>query len=358
MLEKAISMPFFYAPSRGSKIHSSQLKNSPPWHFACSPVFGMSWFRPFEYSHILVKRAKIPIATFVGLIAAQLFLPVAQFPPRLAVVAGHLLDLLLIISAYATLHIAAQVGRDFLYHSFDISLADNIRQRRTRTQVDFVYRLTLILLAFVSTAAFLMTFESARKVGASLIASAGVAGILIGFAAQRSLSNLIAGFQIAFTQPIRIDDVVVVEKEWGRVEEITLTYVVIKLWDLRRLILPLNYFIEKPFENWTRTSADILSSFFVYLDHETPIERVRECAKSAAESSPLWDKKVCIVQLTDFREHCIQLRVLVSARNGSDAFDLSCILREKILTGLPEVFPSSIPMSRVLIKSERLETSG
>jgi small-conductance mechanosensitive channel len=232
------------------------------------------------------------------------------------------------------------VAKEGMYFLFDTSLADNIRQRRLRTQIDFLYRITLLIITVVGLASILMTFDGARRLGTSLIASAGLASVVIGFAAQRSLSNLIAGFQIAFTQPIRLDDVVIVEKEWGRVEEITLTYVVVRLWDLRRMILPLNYFIEKPFENWTRISADILGYFYLYADYTVSTEMLRTELEKLAQQSPLWDRRTCLLQVTDFTEQTVQLRILVSARNASDAFDLRCYLREGLLQFLqPSAFP-------------------
>ena len=159
----------------------------------------------------------------------------------------------------------------------------------------------------------LMVFDSVRQVGTTILASAGVAGIVVGFAAQRSIATLLAGFQIALTQPIRIDDVVIVENEWGRIEEITLTYVVVNIWDLRRLVVPITYFLDKPFQNWTRTSADLLAYVYLYVDYRVPLDRVREKLTSILEASPLWDHKVNNLQVTDTTEHAVQIRALASA---------------------------------------------
>jgi small-conductance mechanosensitive channel len=176
-----------------------------------------------------------------------------------------------------------------------------------------------------------LSFESVRKLGAGLLTGVGIGGIIIGFAAQKSLGNLLAGFQIAFTQPIRIDDVLVVEGEWGRVEDITLTYVVLNIWDQRRLILPINYFIEKPFQNWTRTTAEILGTVFLYVDYSVPVDKLREELTRLLKASPLWDQRVGILQVTDSKENTLELRALVSARNSSQAFDLRCYIRENLI---------------------------
>jgi small-conductance mechanosensitive channel len=199
----------------------------------------------------------------------------------------------------------------------------------------------------------LLSFDNVRKLGAGLLTGVGVGGIIIGFAAQRSLANFLAGLQIAFTQPLRIDDVLVVEGEWGRVEDITLTYVVLNIWDQRRLILPINYFIEKPFQNWTRVSAEILGTVFLYLDYNTPMDKLREEFDRLLENTPLWDKRVKVIQVTDTTEKTIQVRVLVSARDSSKAFDLRCYLRENLIKYLLENHPDSLPVNRsVLVNTE------
>ena len=177
----------------------------------------------------------------------------------------------------------------------------------------------------------LMVFESGRHFGTAIIASAGVAGIIIGFAAQKSIATLLAGFQIALTQPIRIDDVVIVENEWGRIEEITLTYVVVRIWDLRRLVLPITYFIETPFQNWTRTSADILGTVFLHVDYTLPLDSLRSELTRILEGSPLWDRKVNVLQVTDAKPHTLEVRALASAADASAAWDLRCHIREQLI---------------------------
>ena len=191
-----------------------------------------------------------------------------------------------------------------------------------------------------------MTFPSLRAVGFSLFASAGAAGLIVGLAARPTLSNLIAGLQIALTDPIRIDDVVIVEGEWGWIEEINTTYVVIRIWDLRRLVVPLTHFIEKPFENWTRRSADILGTVFFYADYTVPVDEIRAALRRIVEASELWDGEVCGLQVTNATERTVELRALVSAATSPAAWDLRCIVRERMIEYLKRQYPESLPRVR------------
>jgi small-conductance mechanosensitive channel len=201
----------------------------------------------------------------------------------------------------------------------------------------------------------LLSFPEARQLGASLLASAGVLGIVAGLAAKPLFSNLIAGLQLALAQPIRMDDVLIVKGEWGRVEEITGTYVVIKIWDERRLIVPLTWFIENPFENWTRTGADILGTIFLHVDYATPIEPLRQEAARLVRSFPEWDGRVFAVQVTDADERTIRVRVLVSAGDSGKAFDLRCKLREALIAFLAREYPSALPQVRILDTGRQAE---
>ncbi len=199
-----------------------------------------------------------------------------------------------------------------------------------------------------------MTFEKIRQLGVSIMASAGVIGIIAGFAAQKSIATLFAGIQIAITQPIRLDDVVIVENEWGWIEEITLTYVVVRIWDLRRLVLPITYFIERPFQNWTRVSADILGTVFLYMDYTVPVRVIREELQKIVKGSDLWDGKVCGVQVTDATQQTVEVRALVSAVDSSKAWDLRCLVREKLLEFLQNKYPDSLPKTRVELEKSIL----
>jgi len=196
----------------------------------------------------------------------------------------------------------------------------------------------------------LMTFEKVRQLGTSILASAGVIGIIVGVAAQRTIATFLAGIQIAVTQPIRIDDVVIVENEWGRIEEITLTYVVVRIWDLRRLVLPITYFIEKPFQNWTRVTADILGTVFIYVDYTVPIQAVREELHRILQNSKLWDKKVWGLQVTNTTEHTVELRALMSAPDASSAWDLRCEVRERLVEFIQKNYPDGLPKVRAEIR--------
>lgn len=227
------------------------------------------------------------------------------------------------------------------------TVEDNLRARRVQTQTRVLARSAEVVVLIAGVAMALMTFPGARRVGASLLASAGVLGIIAGLAARPVFSNLIAGLQIALAQPIRIDDVLIVKGEWGRVEEITGTYVVLKIWDERRLIIPLQWFIENPFENWTRTGSELLGTVFLYVDYATPIDALREEARRIVEADPDWDRRVFAVQVTDLTERSMQVRVLVSATNSGKAFDLRCRMRERLLAFLAREYPQCLPLMRL-----------
>jgi small-conductance mechanosensitive channel len=228
-----------------------------------------------------------------------------------------------------------------------IDVADNRRARGVYTQVMVLKKIAASVIGVFAIASMLMVFQSVRQFGTAIIASAGVAGIIIGFAAQKTIATLLAGFQIALTQPIRIDDVVIVENEWGRIEEITLTYVVVRIWDLRRLVLPITYFIENPFQNWTRTSADILGTVFLHVDYDVPLETLRQELTRILKASALWDGKVNVLQVTDAKDRTLEIRALASARDASAAWDLRCEVREKLITYIQKHYPESLPRWRI-----------
>lgn len=223
---------------------------------------------------------------------------------------------------------------------------DNLHARRIATQARVLSRTAMIGAVMAGVSLMLMTFPGARQVGASLLASAGVIGIVAGIAARPVFSNMIAGLQIALAQPIRIDDVLIIEGEWGRVEEITGTYVVLRIWDERRLIIPLQWFIEHPFQNWTRTNSEILGTVFLYADYRLPLDPLRTELDRILETAPEWDKRVKVLQLTDVTERTIQIRVLVSARSSSLAFDLRCRVREALVTFIQREYPDCLPQVR------------
>ncbi|MBA4788780.1 MAG: mechanosensitive ion channel family protein [Rhizobiales bacterium] len=229
---------------------------------------------------------------------------------------------------------------------FKLDAEDNLLARKHVTQTRILRRVAGIIIFTVALSAALMSFEDVRQYGVSLLASAGVAGLVLGLALQPVLKNLFAGIQLAVTQPIRIDDALLVEGEWGWVEEITSTYVVLKLWDWRRLILPLSYFMEKPFQNWTREGSALIGTVMIYLDYGVPIAEVRRKVEEIAGASRLWDRQVVNVQVTDFRESVMEVRILVSAGNGGRTFDLRCEVREKLIAYLQEAYPHALPRLR------------
>lgn len=254
---------------------------------------------------------------------------------------------LLLIAALTWLAISAVRGvAAAIIERHPADVADNLQARRIHTQTRVISRIICGALLVAGLAFMLMTFPGARQFGASLLASAGVAGLVAGIAAKSVFSNLIAGLQIALSQPLRIDDVLIVQGEWGRVEEITGSYVVMRLWDQRRLIVPLQWFIENPFENWTRTSAELLGTVMLWVDYTLPVEPLRAQARRLCEAAPQWDRRVCSVQVVDTGERAMQLRVLVSAASSGDVWDLRCHLREKLVEFIAHEFPQALPRVR------------
>ena len=232
---------------------------------------------------------------------------------------------------------------------FKLDADDNLTARQHVTQVRILKRTVDTILIVVGIAAMLMTFDAVRQYGISLLASAGAAGLVVGLALQPLLKNLFAGIQLAITQPIRIDDVLVVEGEWGRVEEISSTFVVVRIWDLRRLIVPLSYFIEQPIENWTREGAQIIGAVPLYLDYKAPIDAIRKKARELVEGSKFWDGDVFGVQVTDASPSTIKVRTIASSRNSSDAWDLRCMLREELVGFLQKDYPEALPRGRTMV---------
>ncbi|AHM59883.1 mechanosensitive ion channel protein MscS [Flammeovirgaceae bacterium 311] len=302
--------------------------------------------------HSLLSRCSSVLSFLIPLIILSITLPLMDTTPKEHRFLEKTLEVLMIIG-FAWLAIKViYVAQDYINENFDIDKENNFLARKVRTQVQFIRKLLIIGVVIITLSILLLSFESVRTIGAGLLTSAGVTGIIIGFAAQKSIANLIAGFQIAFTQPIRIDDVVIVESEFGRIEEITLTYVVIRLWDLRRLVVPINYFIEKPFQNWTRQSTELLGTVFLYTDYFVPLKEIRAELRRLCEASPHWDKKVCVLQVTDTTETAVQLRVLVSALNSGNAWELRVYLREKLVEFIREQYPESLPLTRAELRTE------
>ncbi|GAB2779667.1 small-conductance mechanosensitive channel [Hymenobacter luteus] len=304
---------------------------------------------PALLAQSVLQHLSRPSAWFFPVLVLSFVLPLTRLEDRALEVARRLVETALLTTFAWGLVKTVDVVEDLVQHHYRLTDDDNLRVRKLFTQLQFVKKLAVTLIIFVATALVLMSFATVRKIGTGLLTSAGIASVIVGFAAQRSISNLLAGFQIAFTQPIRLDDVLVVEGEWGRVEEITFTYVVLRIWDERRLVLPLNYFIEKPFQNWTRTTSQLLGTVFLYTDYTIPVEAVRTELQRLVEENPLWDGRVCVLQVTDSKERTLELRCLVSASNSSRAFDLRCAVREQLVLFIQQHYPESLPKTRTLV---------
>lgn len=243
-----------------------------------------------------------------------------------------------------------RITKDLVVHRYDVNSPDNLRARKVYTQFNILERITIFILIVLAIGIALMSFESIREIGVSIFASAGVAGIIIGFSAQKMIGTILAGIQIALTQPIKIDDVVIVEGEWGRIEEIRLTYVVVAIWDKRRLVVPTTYFIDTPFQNWTKSTADILGTIYLYLDYKVPFEALRAELDNILDNTDLWDEKVKNIQVTDSKPQHVEVRVLVSAKDSPTAWDLRVHVREKLISFLQQQYPESLAHTRLYIE--------
>ena len=295
--------------------------------FAIAPKF-LRLFRQIRGVNIPVERVYQPLSVLSLPFLALLVRPYLQLPETTMSWMEHLLQIWLIVG-------------------FSWLVKDNLKARQVNTQLLVIHRVLSAIILLVAISAILLSFEKARDIGLSLLASAGIAGIIIGLAAQKSLATLFAGIQLAITQPIRIDDVVIVENEWGRIEEITLTFVVVRIWDQRRLVVPITYFIERPFQNWTRTRADLLGSIYLYVDYKMPLRQLRSELERILKDSEYWDGRVAQINVTNMTEKSVELRALVSAEDSSKAWDLRCQVREGLLIYLQENFPESLPRIRL-----------
>ncbi len=297
----------------------------------------------------VVRHLGTPAAYFIPVLLVAVLLPLAALEPGPLEAVRRVVGIASIVTFAWVLTQVMDVLEDLVLAHYRLDRDNNLAVRKLLTQLQFVKKIGVSLIFFVALALVLMSFATVRRIGAGLLTSAGIASVIIGFAAQRSLANLLAGFQIAFTQPIRIDDVLVVEGEWGRVEEITFTNVIMKLWDERRLVLPLDYFIEKPFQNWTRTSSQLLGTVFLHVDYSLPVEAVRTELTRIAAGTPRWDGRVALVHVTDAQKRTLQLRILVSAADASTAFELRCEVREKLVAFIQTHYPECLPKTRAVV---------
>jgi small-conductance mechanosensitive channel len=294
----------------------------------------------------LVRHGQRPSKWILPLVAVLFVVPGLQLPEVAKTALEHTagLGLIAAIAWLAILLIA--VTSDIMAGRYRVDVADNLVARRIQTQFQMVHRIAIILVIVLTVSIMLMTFPAIKHIGVSILASAGVVSLVVGMAMKDTLANLIAGVQIAFAQPFRIGDAVVIGGEYGWIEEIGAMYVVARLWDLRRLVLPLSYFLTNTFQNWTRTSADLLAYTYLYVDYTAPVDAVREELTRILESSPMWNKKVNVLQVSDSDAHTMQLRALMDVRNSSDAWDLRCLVREKLIEFLKQNYPGSLPRYR------------
>ena len=298
-------------------------------------------------TNVRLGLLKSPLRFLIPILCVIVILPLLRLPEKTSLLLGHFINIALIASFSWLVIKIVYIVRDAILSNYNMEIKDNARARSMHTQLRLITNIVVVIVVLFTLAFILMTFQEVRQIGVTILASAGITGIIIGFAAQKTLGNLIAGIQIAIAQPIRLDDVVVIENEWGRIEEITLTFAVVRIWDLRRLVVPISYFLEKPFQNWTRTSADLLGTVLIYADYAIPVKEVRNELTRILENSPRWDKKVNVLQVTNTTEKTVELRALMSAADSSAAWDLRCEVREKLLEFLQQRFPDCLPRIRV-----------
>lgn len=297
-------------------------------------------------SECLIRQANAPARFVMLIIAVQFALtgPGRAMAQGSGVRHGVAIGLIAAVAWLAARAILALEEAILNGHPTDVE--DNLHARRIHTQTRVLARMLIFAVALIGFSLILMTFPSVRQLGASLLASAGIVGLVTGLAARPVLGNLIAGLQLALAQPIRLDDVVIVEGEWGRIEEITLAYVVIRTWDERRLVVPLQYFIEHPFENWTRSTANLLGAVELFADYRVPVDVLRAELQRIVRRAKEWDGRVCVLQVTDVTEHTVKLRALVSAADSGRAWDLRCSVREALLAFLQREHPYCLPRLR------------
>lgn len=305
-----------------------------------------------------LRRLRRPSRLFLLVLVSGILVNVAGLPNDWETWLSHASVATLIVIAGWTIVVALDTACIRFLAKLGSDGEDDIGARKQVTQVRMVQRIGRILIYILTAGLVLSTFESVRQFGISLFASAGAAGLVLGFAARPVLANLIAGIQIALTQPIRLNDVVIVEGEWGWIEEIASTYVVVRVWDLRRLVIPLSYFIEQPFENWTRDNAKIIGSVLFHLDYTAPMAAIRAKVEEVIRGHPLWDGDVAVLQVIEAERDVVQIRALMSARSSPVAWDLRCAVREEVLTWLQAAHPGALPRVRAEVSARGAETAA
>lgn len=311
------------------------------FHFLDRASGRLDWF-----DHGVVDRWAAPARVIMPLILMIAVAPLLSFHQEIKAVLRHAFTLAFIASG-AWLLIATVLGlRDVILGRYDIMVKDNLKARAVHTQVNILVKISLVMLVSIAIALALITFDHIRQIGVSILASAGIIGVIIGIAAQRSIAHFLAGIQIALSQPIRLDDVLIVEGEWGIVEEITLTYVVMKIWDRRRLVVPIIYFLEKPFQNWTHASSHLIGTIMLHTDYTLPVDELRTALERILAEAPFWNGEAWALHVTDAKEQSLELRALVSADNAGDLWELRCYVREKLVQFIQVHYPQCLPRIR------------
>ncbi len=295
----------------------------------------------------LLNKVRTPVLAFLPVFFLRIILPALRLPAAAEEIVGPLLNAWLVVAlAWAAIR-GAGLARDVVMSRYRLDEKDNLKARAVYTQIQVLERIVIFGVVVIAIAAILMSFDRVRQLGVSILASAGIVGLVVGLAAQKTIGSVLAGLQIAITQPIRIDDVLIVEGEWGRVEEITLTYVVVAIWDQRRLVVPITYFLEKPFQNWTRRTAQLLGTVLIQTDYTVPVEEVRAELLRILEGTELWDRRVAGLSVVETGERTVQLRALMSAVDSGSAWNLRCLVREELLGYLQKNHPESLPRLRI-----------
>ena len=299
---------------------------------------------------VMIERLRRVLFALVQIVMLSGVVPAAPLSPAQSFLALHVLSaVFILILGWAAVVTIETVSDDQLSRRRD-SIQTDITARRHATQWQVLRRTSHVLIVLITLAAAMMVFPAVRQYGVSLLASAGAAGIVVGFAARPVLSNLIAGIQIAITQPLRVEDAVVINGQWGWIEEITATYVVVRIWNLQRMIVPLAWLLEQPFQNWTRNSSDLLGQVTLHVDYTVPMERLREKLNEIVKQAPQWDGKVVVLQVVEALPTTIHLRALVSAPDSGKAWDLRCFVREKLITFLQAEYPHALPRQRIEVE--------
>ncbi len=303
--------------------------------------------RIFRKSPVRVgRKLRVSMTIVIATAATMSFEPLFRLPEGTSYTAHKTLFVLLVLAIMYFVIRATTLAKLVLFERFNVDQKDNLHQRKMRTQIGFIEKVIDVFVFLIAASIILLSFDSVQNIGKGLLASAGVAGLVIGLAAQKLLGNLLAGIQIVLTQPIRMDDVVIVEGEFGWIEEITLTYVVVKVWDDRRVILPISFFIDNPFQNWTRNNSALLGPVMIYVDHSAPIDDLRTELTRIANASKYFDGRLAMIQVTDTRERCIELRILLSGPDAPTLWDFRCEVREKLITYIQQNHPSALPRVR------------